>query len=158
LTFSLVAVFLSHTKVVRRNERGFKSKSCAPAESISYNPIDSPLLLLPACPPLIASIDVTLPAQLLPKCNSQHKLTRVAANFAANNCTGTMILFHSPKELRSNVCCVAAKDFTANAGRKKHWPKVRRWRTTPNFNAATDARCAMPTPPRFKRWAKLLNR
>ena len=107
-------------------------------------------------PPSIASI--TLPTPLSPKCNSQHKLTRVAVNFVANNCTGTMILLRSLKELRSNVGCAVEKDFTTNAGRKKHWPKVGRWRTTPNFKAATDARCAMPTPPRLKRRAKLLNR
>ena len=106
--------------------------------------------------PAIASI--TLPTPLSPKCNSQHKLIRVAANFVANNCTGTMILMRSLKELRSNVGCAVEKDFTTNAGRKKHWPKVGRWRTTPNLKAATDARCAMPTPPRLKRRAKLLNR
>ena len=42
-------------------------------------------------------------------------------------------------------------------GRKNHWLKVNRWTTTPNFKAAIDARCAMPTPPRLKRRAKLLN-
>ena len=134
-----------------------QTKSCAPAESILT---PTSLLCCSPCPPLIASIEITVPTQLLTKsqCNSQHKLTRVAANFVANNCTGTMILLRSLKEMRSNVCCAAVMEFMLTAGRKKHWPKVGRWRTTPNFKAAIDARCAMPTPPRFKRRAKLLNR
>jgi hypothetical protein len=65
-----------------------------------------------------------------------------------------MIPLSSTKELRSNVGCVAETESMQNAGKQERWPTGGRWRTTPNFKAAIDARCAMPTPPRFKRRAK----
>jgi hypothetical protein len=65
-----------------------------------------------------------------------------------------MIRLTSLKELRICVGCVAGMEFMPIVGRKNHWAKVNRWTTTPNFKAAIDARCAMPTPPRFKRRAK----
>ena len=82
---------------------------------------------------------------------------QVAASVVPNHCTLTTKL-RSQKELRICDGCVVEKECTAVVGRKKHWPTVGRWRTTPNFKAAIDARCAMPTPPRLKRRAKLLNR
>jgi hypothetical protein len=91
-------------------------------------------------------------------CNSRRKTIQIAAAFAPNSCTPTMIPLSSLKELRICVGCVAGMEFMPIVGRKNHWPTGDRWTTTPDFKAATDARCAMPTPPRFRNWAKLLNR
>ena len=159
LTFFFVAVF--HKEWFERNEftksEASNRKVVPLLESIYFS-----LLCDLLCSPCSAldSFDWSHSAHatFLPECNSQHKLARVAANFVANNCTGTMIPLRSLKELRSNVGCVVEMDFMLTAGRKKHWPKVGRWKTTPNFNATIDARCAMPTLPHFKRRAKLLNR
>jgi hypothetical protein len=87
-------------------------------------------------------------------CNSRRKTIQIVAAFVPNSCTSTMIRLTSLKELRICVGCVAGMEFMPIVGRKNHWTKVNRWTTTPNFKAAIDARCAMPTPPRFKRRAK----
>jgi hypothetical protein len=85
-------------------------------------------------------------------------LTRiqVAASVVPNHCTSTNAKrkLRSLKELRICVGCVVGKEFTHLVGKKKHWPTVDHWKITPNFKAAIDARCAMPTPPRLKRRAK----
>jgi hypothetical protein len=87
-------------------------------------------------------------------CNSRQKTIHIVAAFVPNSCTSTMIRLTSLKELRICVGCVAGMEFMPIVGRKNHWLKVNRWRITANFKAAIDARCAMPTPPRFKRRAK----
>ena len=91
---------------------------------------------------------------------NRNQTTASTAIAVPNHCTSTtsMAMKRSMKELRFYAGCVAEMACTAHAGRKKHWTKVDRWRTTPNFNAATDARCAIPALPRSKSRAKLSNR